>query len=80
MPHLDEGRPAGAAYKLAKPRVSAAELAALYRGAELVALPSFYEGFGLPAIEALRAGAWDYLSKPVDRERLLTVLKAWLQR
>jgi glycosyltransferase involved in cell wall biosynthesis len=33
------------------------ELAALYRGAELVALPSFYEGFGLPAIEALAAGA-----------------------
>jgi alpha-1,3-rhamnosyl/mannosyltransferase len=33
------------------------ELAALYSGAELVALPSFYEGFGLPAIEALRAGA-----------------------
>ena len=37
--------------------VDAAELAALYRGAELVALPSFYEGFGLPAVEALRAGA-----------------------
>jgi alpha-1,3-rhamnosyl/mannosyltransferase len=37
--------------------VSAADLAALYRGAEVVALPSFYEGFGLPAIEALRAGA-----------------------
>ncbi|HYX25360.1 MAG TPA: glycosyltransferase family 1 protein [Thermoanaerobaculia bacterium] len=37
--------------------VSAEELAALYRGAELVALPSFYEGFGLPAVEALRAGA-----------------------
>jgi glycosyltransferase involved in cell wall biosynthesis len=37
--------------------VDAAELAALYRGAELVALPSFYEGFGLPAIEALEAGA-----------------------
>ncbi len=37
--------------------VGAAELAALYRGAELVVLPSFYEGFGLPAIEALRAGA-----------------------
>jgi alpha-1,3-rhamnosyl/mannosyltransferase len=37
--------------------VNAGELAALYRGAELVALPSFYEGFGLPAIEALRAGA-----------------------
>lgn len=37
--------------------VSLEELAALYRGAELVALPSFYEGFGLPAVEALRAGA-----------------------
>jgi alpha-1,3-rhamnosyl/mannosyltransferase len=37
--------------------VGAGELAALYRGAELVALPSFYEGFGLPAVEALQAGA-----------------------
>ncbi len=37
--------------------VGAGELAALYQGAELVALPSFYEGFGLPAIEALQAGA-----------------------
>ena len=36
--------------------VGPGELAALYAGAELVALPSFYEGFGLPAIEALHAG------------------------
>jgi signal transduction histidine kinase/DNA-binding response OmpR family regulator/HAMP domain-containing protein len=28
----------------------------------------------------IEAGAWDYLSKPVDREQLLTVLKAWLQK
>ncbi|MEO5676889.1 MAG: response regulator, partial [Usitatibacter sp.] len=28
----------------------------------------------------IEAGAWDYLSKPVDRNQLLTVLKAWLQR
>jgi HAMP domain-containing protein/signal transduction histidine kinase/DNA-binding response OmpR family regulator len=28
----------------------------------------------------IEAGAWDYLSKPVDREQLLSVLKAWLQR
>jgi glycosyltransferase involved in cell wall biosynthesis len=37
--------------------VGPGELAALYAGAELVALPSFYEGFGLPALEALQAGA-----------------------
>jgi CheY-like chemotaxis protein len=28
----------------------------------------------------IEAGAWDYLSKPVDREQLLSVLKAWLRR
>jgi glycosyltransferase involved in cell wall biosynthesis len=37
--------------------VSPEELAALYRNALLVALPSFYEGFGLPVVEALRAGS-----------------------
>ncbi len=33
------------------------QVAALYRGALLVALPSIYEGFGLPAVEAMMAGA-----------------------
>jgi CheY-like chemotaxis protein len=28
----------------------------------------------------LEAGAWDYLSKPVDREQLLATLRAWLHR
>jgi len=28
----------------------------------------------------IEAGAWDYLSKPVDREQLLAVLRSWLQR
>jgi len=28
----------------------------------------------------IEAGAWDYLSKPVDRDQLIAVLKAWLQR
>jgi len=28
----------------------------------------------------MAAGAWDYLSKPVDREQLLGVLRAWLQQ
>jgi glycosyltransferase involved in cell wall biosynthesis len=32
-------------------------LAALYREAWMVALPTFYEGFGLPAAEAMLAGA-----------------------
>jgi alpha-1,3-rhamnosyl/mannosyltransferase len=37
--------------------VGPAALAALYAGAELVVFPSFYEGFGLPALEAMRSGA-----------------------
>ena len=32
-------------------------LAALYRGAELVVIPSHHEGFGLPLLEALASGA-----------------------
>jgi glycosyltransferase involved in cell wall biosynthesis len=36
--------------------VSAEELAALFRGAVAFALPSFQEGFGLPALEAMAAG------------------------
>jgi alpha-1,3-rhamnosyl/mannosyltransferase len=36
--------------------VSQRELVALYRRARLVALPSLYEGFGLPAVEAMWAG------------------------
>jgi CheY-like chemotaxis protein len=28
----------------------------------------------------IEAGAWDYLSKPVERELLLSALRAWLQR
>ena len=34
-----------------------AELPALYRGAALVAMPSLYEGFGLPLLEAMACGA-----------------------
>lgn len=36
--------------------VSGPELAALYAGAEAFALPSLYEGFGLPLLEALAFG------------------------
>lgn len=37
--------------------VSDEELAALYARAALVVVPSLYEGFGLPVLEAFRAGA-----------------------
>lgn len=33
-----------------------AELGALYRGAEALVYPSFYEGFGLPVLEAMACG------------------------
>ena len=32
------------------------ELVALYRGAEALVFPSYYEGFGLPVIEAMACG------------------------
>ncbi|MBC8645733.1 MAG: response regulator, partial [Thermoanaerobaculia bacterium] len=30
--------------------------------------------------KTLQAGAWDYLSKPVDTDQMLSVLRAWLYR
>lgn len=38
-------------------RISAADIAGLYRAAAVVAVPSRYEGFGLPAVEAMAYGA-----------------------
>lgn len=37
-------------------RVSAASLRGLFRRADVLAFPSAYEGFGLPVLEAMRAG------------------------
>jgi glycosyltransferase involved in cell wall biosynthesis len=49
--------------------VSDAELGALYRGASLFVMPSLFEGFGMPPIEALALGAPTLVSGiPVLRE------------
>jgi len=49
--------------------LSPGDLRAVYRGATIVAVPSLYEGFGLPAIEAMSAGVPVVLSDiPVFRE------------
>lgn len=49
--------------------ISDGELLALYRDAAVVVLPSFYEGFGLPAVEAMGAGTPLVLADiPVLRE------------
>ncbi len=37
-------------------RVGDDELAAAYRGARVVVFPSLYEGFGIPALEAMATG------------------------
>lgn len=39
-----------------KDSVTEADLATIYRGAEALVIPSHYEGFGLPALEAMACG------------------------
>ncbi len=48
--------PDGVASLVAAGYVSDAELRALYEGAECFVFPSFYEGFGLPPLEAMHCG------------------------
>jgi glycosyltransferase involved in cell wall biosynthesis len=49
--------------------IADAELGALYRGASLFVLPSLFEGFGMPAVEAIALGAPTLVSDlPVLRE------------
>lgn len=44
------------AHVLWRENIAASDLPALYNGALLLALPSFYEGFGLTALEAMACG------------------------
>jgi glycosyltransferase involved in cell wall biosynthesis len=48
---------AGADEAVVRPHLEDAELARAYAGAAAVCIPSAYEGFGLPALEALACGA-----------------------
>lgn len=51
-----EGRGLGARVRFL-PDVADADLPALYSGARVFAFPSYYEGFGLPPLEAMACGA-----------------------
>ena len=53
-PYLPQGGGSGQARRLGY--VADEDLPALYAGAAVVAMPSLYEGFGLPCVEAMAAG------------------------
>lgn len=62
-PGLGENKLQNALNKLSDPgrclrlqTVSQKDLAALYQGADIFVFPSLYEGFGLPVLEAMKAG------------------------
>lgn len=64
---VDEGIAAGRVVRVGY--LEDAGVAALYRRADLVVMPSIYEGFGLPAVEAMHLGAPLLVSDiPVLRE------------
>jgi len=76
--HARAERPDLAGRVLRTGRVSTAELEALYRSAALVVVPSSYEGFGLPVLEAMRrrvrvlaadAGSLPEVARPGDLVR-----------
>jgi glycosyltransferase involved in cell wall biosynthesis len=60
--------------------VSDAELGELYRNASLFVLPSLYEGFGMPAVEALGLGVPTLVSKTTALPEVTLGLASYIDR
>ncbi len=74
----DAARAAGVAERVrCLPHADRATLAALYQGALAVVIPSLYEGFGLPAVEAMAQGV-PVLANDVGAVREVAAGAAWL--
>jgi CheY-like chemotaxis protein len=56
------------------------EIKKLPRGSELPIIAVTAKAMKGDREKCIAAGAWDYLSKPVDRQHLLAVLRGWLHR
>jgi len=56
------------------------EIRKLPRGADLPIVAVTAKAMKGDREKCIQAGAWDYLSKPVDRLHLLSVLRGWLHR
>jgi CheY-like chemotaxis protein len=56
------------------------EIKKLPRGGELPIIAVTAKAMKGDREKCIEAGAWDYLSKPVDRQHLLAVLRGWLHR
>jgi CheY-like chemotaxis protein len=56
------------------------EIRKLPRGKDLPIIAVTAKAMKGDRVKCIEAGAWDYLSKPVDRLHLLAVLRGWLYR
>ena len=56
------------------------EIKKLPKGGELPIIAVTAKAMKGDREKCIAAGAWDYLSKPVDRQHLLAVLRGWLHR
>ena len=56
------------------------EIRKLPRGKDLPIIAVTAKAMKGDRAKCIEAGAWDYLSKPVDRVHLLAVLRGWLYR